>query len=200
MRLPKAFLVLGATLVAALALGQRYTVIDLGKLPENTGDSGYDINEKGHVAGLGGPPGRGFLWKPGVGKRELKPLPGGDFSCLAYALNNHDVVVGHGDSTNFQRAIRWVDGGPPQSLGILPDGQWSVAHGINDHGQIVGQSGNAFLWSPNGTMLDLGTLRVGHTWSHAWAISNDEVVVGASGTSTVSKPFRWTRATGMVEM
>lgn len=85
-------------------------------------------------------------------------------------------------------------------------GMSSWANAINDKEQVVGRfetgSGqHAFLWSRSQSMVDLGTLP-GMTESSATAINNDGVVVGWSATSTLESPraFRWTPATGMVDL
>jgi probable HAF family extracellular repeat protein len=73
-------------------------------------------------------------------------------------------------------------------LGDLPGGRdFSVARGINDAGQVVGESGtasgqsHAFVWTAADGMVDLGTF-VGATTpiSTAQAINNAGQVVGAS--------------------
>jgi probable HAF family extracellular repeat protein len=69
-------------------------------------------------------------------------------------------------------------------LGTL-SGSTSWAHGINDRGQVVGQSDTAagatraFLWDGGG-MADLGTL--GGPWAEALAINERGLVVGDSST------------------
>jgi len=69
-------------------------------------------------------------------------------------------------------------------LGTLPGGTFSIAYGINNHGQVVGYSdtasgeGHAFLWQ-KGEMTDLGTLP-GGTFSIAYGINDGGQAVGAS--------------------
>ena len=73
-------------------------------------------------------------------------------------MGSSDVV---GD-TFTGHAFLWTKDSGIQSLGTLPGDVSSLAKGINDKGQVVGQStdanGNsrAFLWQ-NGTMIDLNT-------------------------------------------
>jgi probable HAF family extracellular repeat protein len=81
-------------------------------------------------------------------------------------------------------------------LGTL-GGNYAVAFGINECGQIVGYSetasgyAHAFLWD-GGTMTDLGTL--GGNLSHAHGINERGQVVGTSETvSGYDHAFLWTK-------
>ena len=68
-------------------------------------------------------------------------------------------------------------------LGTLPGGSYSLAKGIDNAGQVVGESrGHAFLYS-SGTMTDLGTLPGGLD-SYATGINNAGQVVGYSDTAS----------------
>src|SRR2546422_786419 len=90
-------------------------------------------------------------------------------------------------SANVQVQVR--------TLGALPGDSTSLAHGINDAGQVVGQSGwlHAFLWD-NGTMTNLGNL--GGPLSAATGINNAGQVVGTSETpSGWSHAFLWQNGT-----
>jgi probable HAF family extracellular repeat protein len=82
----------------------------------------------------------------------------------------------------LQSAVLWDDG-VVTDLGRLPGGDFSVANGINDPGQVVGLSSaaaggqpHAFLWE-KGAMLDLGVFP-GDSGSSAAGINNRGQVVG----------------------
>lgn len=82
-------------------------------------------------------------------------------------------------------------------LGTLAGGAYSSAYGINDHGQVVGESNtasgenHAFLWTAENGMIDLGTLD-GGIYSWASGINNQGQVVGFSYTSTWGeRAFLW---------
>src|ERR1700730_11537974 len=72
-----------------------------------------------------------------------------------------------------------------RDLGTLPNGFVSTARGINDRGQVVGDSETNVLFQPhaflfdNGKMVDLGTLP-GADFSEALGINDHGKVVGFS--------------------
>jgi len=84
-------------------------------------------------------------------------------------------------------------------LQALPFGNGAIANGLNDLGQVVGQSNNfatatsaeAVLWQNDAThsIIDLGTLP-GDTVSSAQAINNAGQIVGWSQTSMNAGPAR----------
>ena len=89
-----------------------------------------------------------------------------------------------------------------KDLGALPGGTFSVAMGINDHGQIVGASEtngffpppDAFLFE-NGVMEDLGTLPGFNPFSEALGINNHGEIVGSSdATNAFLHATLWTPA------
>ncbi len=136
----------------------------------------YAINDLGHVTGnsnhLPGsnPFGNAFL-SAGAGTiLDLGRLPSPFFFSTGRAINVHDVVVGDsGGSGNAQHATLFA-GGIAQDLDCDtrgtrfpacngPGSGNSVALGINDAGQVVGQqNGLAFLWDSVNGMVDLNTL------------------------------------------
>jgi probable HAF family extracellular repeat protein len=125
--------------------------------------------------------------------QDLGTLPG-DTSSIAYGINptasQGVLVVGESDSASGQRhAFLWQND-VMTDLGI-PAGTASHAYGVNDAGQVTGDTvSGAFLWQ-NGVMTDLGTL--GGNGSSGQAINAGGQVVGASGVknSTYSHAFRW---------
>lgn len=119
-------------------LWQDGKMTDLGALPGSASSGAEAINARGHVAGESG--GHLWLWRDGK-LADLGTLAGSTGS-QANGINRHDHVVGGAD----------LPGGPPHAIlahhgtvtdlnGVIPAGSgWvlQVAHGINDHGWIVG--------------------------------------------------------------
>lgn len=149
----------------------------------------------------------------------------------AYGINNKGQVVGRdgtGSDISFNDkglVVRGSNGhaflysdGVRQDLGTL-GGSSSTAYGINDNGQVVGQSdissqsSHAFLWDADNGMQDLGTLDSyngpgtfkGYDSSYASSINNQGQIVGASvatviivdtrSSDPVEQTFRVDRAT-----
>ena len=113
---------------------------------------------------------------------------GGAINNAAQDINDWGEVVGYsdlsGDTTTH--AFLWTKETGIQDLGTLSGDTSSYAIGINNLGQVVGQScdasGNcrAFLWK-NGTMIDLNTLlRPGTSLylNGAFAINDQGEIVG----------------------
>jgi probable HAF family extracellular repeat protein len=113
---------------------------------------------------------------------HLTALPGNFTS--PYAINSSGEVVGTVFNLGLGHAATYY-AGTVTDLGTL-GGLGSLGEGINNSGQVVGQSsdntghGKAFLYSA-GTMSNLGTL--GGSFSQANAISSGGQIVGYSGTA-----------------
>jgi probable HAF family extracellular repeat protein len=155
--------------------------VDVGSSQANA------INSSGQVTGTLSSPSSpvscgavpcGFTYNNGV----IETFHQG-FYTSALAINDSGVVAGYtGDATSVSGFI--YSNGVFQELGTLPGDTGSRAYGINNSGQVVGNSFNnngsehGFLYS-NGTMQDLGTLP-GDTMSFAWSINNLGQVTGQS--------------------
>lgn len=122
------------------------------------------INDKGQVIGLTGNCTSVFhavLWNKGI-PTDLGTLEG--LLLTPTDINNEGQIVGFAaspDGTVF-RAFFWQNG-VATDLGTLAPDVFGLAFGINDKGQIVGDSCDqffdcrAFLWQ-DGTMTELNTL------------------------------------------
>jgi probable HAF family extracellular repeat protein len=161
-----------------------------------------------------------FRWNRFLPDAEpLGDLPGGAFSSEAYAVSQDgSIVFGHATNAagNFE-AFRWTASDGMQGLGFLPTGGYSSrVYGCNLAGdaacgeQFFQPAGvppplpvtQAFRWTASGGMEGLGFLPGANFYSTARSISADgSVVVGwAQDVSFTNRPFRWTEATGMVDL
>ena len=140
---------------------------NLGTLGGSVG-VGLGINASGKVAGYStnSQTYRPFLYN-GRKMKDLGDLGGG--TATAYAINRHGDVVGSSftaDGMNdpflyLSKTKTMIDLG---NLGRVSAQEWNVASGINDSGQITGESWDddlggffAFIWD-QGKMTNLGTL------------------------------------------
>jgi len=103
----------------------------------------------------------------------------GTGNSIATAINDNGVVVGRANNGGTGEAVSWTSG-TAASLGFQ-----GIAHGINNSGQIVGETGTGSLYDPGraflysgGVTTDLGDL--GGTKAVAYGINDLGVVVGYS--------------------
>jgi len=168
-----------------------------------------------------------FRWTPALGMKNLGALVPNGFSHARATSQDGTVVVGSTDvpgakpgDYNETHAFRWVLTNPATGAGAFTDlGPATLeALAVNGDGSvIVGnlKSNRASRWTQAGGVVDLGALP-GHTRSMATAVSADgTVVVGISSSNFItssfagpgpsfdkktSRAFRWTQATGMVDL
>src|SRR2546425_6683386 len=169
--------------VARTGLGTSFRIRNRALWEVGLDPSGPDVAD---ALGLSGTPGSVLAWN------ELGPAGTG------YDSGIGAVGVLPSSEPTFRQPLS--AGLTITDLGTL-GGSFSVASGINELGQVVGQSStssgfqHAFLWE-NGTMADLGTF--GGTFSEARSINDAGEIVGASNTTSGMFPidaFLWQHGT-----
>jgi probable HAF family extracellular repeat protein len=169
--------------------------------PNHDSSRGKGINSAGQVAGdvfLSTVPGfDAVLWDDD----EIIPLGTlGGAHGIAHAINQRGQVTGAARTpTNEFHAYLWDEKSGMTDLGALPGDTYSIGRGINNRGQVVGQSSpteavagffggcpnagpsdglpRAVLWGDDGAITDLGTL--GGKIGIAKSINARSVVVGS---------------------
>jgi probable HAF family extracellular repeat protein len=164
---------------------------------------GNDINNAGHIVGESPFPGTGsfdahaFLWTRQAGLIDLGT--GSNTGSVAFAINDHDVVVGQtltrfvGPFYGFvwTRATGLIEFKPQTPFG-------SSANDVNNHGLVVGNFGQrvgndiesrALVWTRAEGVVDLNTRIVGApaglTLFSADAISDNGSILASSNTGLV---------------
>src|ERR1039458_2227867 len=132
-----AFLIMAAPVAFAQST---YLVTDLGTLPGGSYSAASGINNNGQVVGGAGTtsgPDHAFLYSGGI-MSDLGAWGGSESD--AYAINNNGQVVGaFYVNGNICYAFLY-SGGVMTNLGTLPGGTYSLAFGVNDSGQVVGDA------------------------------------------------------------
>ena len=140
----------------------KHGMVDLGSFGGTCTVPG-GLNNRGEVVGASLVTGdvnqRAFLWKNGV-LRDLGGFEGGNTGAIA--VNEKGEAVGFA-----AHAALWKKVGEMIDLGTVGNDPCSFAQGINDEGQVVGDSSpsdcvnyntsRGFLWE-NGSIADLNTL------------------------------------------
>ncbi|MCZ6857851.1 MAG: hypothetical protein O7F70_07605, partial [Gemmatimonadetes bacterium] len=164
--------------------------------------STWALNEAGDVAGhvTCNLAQRAFRWTADTGL-QLVPMPPQTSESRALAISGSKVVGYHavsGDEFGHLGFLYDFETDEFTSLGTLPGGNWSVAHGINASGQITGYWGNnligfwnAFIWQA-GEMIDLGP-SLGEADSRAFGINDNGAITGWMGIGNIidSHAFIW---------
>jgi probable HAF family extracellular repeat protein len=138
------------------------------------------INDRGEVVGysdVAETAAHAFLWRRGT-MTDLGTLGGAESA--ATAINQRGEVVGWSDTAAGERhAFRWRRG-TMTDLGTLPGDSLSLAYGINDRGQVVGQSSSGPVRWQRGAMTRLASPK-GATYGAAFDINNRGDIVGYAG-------------------
>lgn len=119
------------------------------------------------------------------------------------SINDNGMIAGSLRKPSGEYAAFVWDNGVTTPLGTLPGYSNSIAHAINNAGQIVGYSWNqrgvddhAFIWE-EGNFIDIGALPgIPWEWSIATDINEHGQVVGPSGSSG----FLWDAINGVTEI
>jgi probable HAF family extracellular repeat protein len=199
------------------ANGTQGSMTDLGNFGGWSNGAG-GINGLGQVVGasdLGTVASHAFLWNPSTANGTSGALIDlgtlGGTSSWARDINGSGHIAGGSDTSGGDyHAFLWnpttANGtsGAMTDLGTVSGTTTSDAEGINDAGQIAGQSfggsssiaAAAFLYS-GGQMIDLGHLGGGNVQedSAALGINNFGQVVGESSTGPATHAFLWTPST-----
>jgi probable HAF family extracellular repeat protein len=163
----------------------------------NLGSLGYPpsvahaINNHGQVVGMAqtlGQPLDAFLWTQAKGLRDISP---DTLGAEAFAINGTGQIAGSlALDLDTIHAVVWRRNGTVTDLGTL-GGNFSVATGINQWGEVVGfstmlqgsSSGHGFAWTRKNGLIDLGALS-GMDYSYMNAVNSGGQMVGFSSSTT----------------
>lgn len=164
-------------------------------------------------------PGMTFPAHAQAGAAAARPQPVG-FGKATYRVINLSDGEAVGDvavNASGQVAFSWAadplqgtvaayfyDGASVRNIGRLGNG-FAIATGLNNSGQVVGQSLNArgldrtFVWSTRSPMVEIDVLPgVGYTGRAI--INNNGVVAGLMSTPTGIRAYRWSRTDGAIDL
>jgi probable HAF family extracellular repeat protein len=202
-----------AVVPAAASAAGSYSIAAMGAFPGGSklGSEAYAVNGSGQIVGSSGisvDQVRGFSYTPSAGMVNLGVLPGGSlWSSQAFGVNDNGEVVGASSTAHDRlRSFSYTPSGGMVDLGRLPGGYDSTARGVNDSGQIVGDStigstAHAFSYTSSRGMVDLGRLPGATGGAVAFAVNNSGEIVGDSGTAGgAAHAFSYTPAGGMVDL
>lgn len=185
-------------------------------LPANNNFSrGYAINDAGVIVGEdNNNQTKAFMFKNGV-TTQIDGLQGPGSGGVAHDINNAEQIVGGSSNGSTTRPFlhengTTIDLGVPAGLSTATGRAWA----INDDGDIAGVARRADNTATQATIwkevagayvpTTIGSLGDGNQFSQAFAINDDEVVVGYSnvviGTSNRDRGFIWTELTGLIEL
>lgn len=171
---------------------------------------GADINDKGEIAGAAafaaGGPGHAARWNSRNAIQDLGTLAGG--SSAAVAINEAGTVVGWTQAAHdpgLRIPFRWTRERGMQALGTFASVEATAAD-VNADGDIGGSAplrkggaAHAFLWTPKGGLIDLGT--GSGSASGATRLNDKGTLIGfISKLPAFGVGFVWTRSDGLIEI
>jgi probable HAF family extracellular repeat protein len=158
---------------------------DLGTLTGGSSSSANGINNNGMVVGIsdvlvsGAIQRHAFAWTSADGMQDLGSLGGVNTMSSARRINDAGKVVGYYMGTDSkQHAFIWSQATGMQDLGVLGNG--SMANGINNNGQVVGESNGgfgSFFWSESTGSINLKTFGANRR-IYAYDINSSGQIVG----------------------
>jgi len=153
-----------------------------------------------------------FRWTTAGGFQTIPHLSGANNGFATGLSADGSIVVGwsFGGSLPFYgRATKWNGAGTPTNLGLLPGRLWSEATAISANGNVVvgfcgdnlANSNNTepFRYVGGGPMQSLGVM-AGQVYNVATAASADGSVIAGYSNFNAPRGFRWTAATGVVDL
>ena len=163
-------------------------VTAIGTLPGAAASSATAINKYQDVVGYSTTPTdiyphKAILWTRQGGMRVLLPKFTG--STVAYGINGAGTAVGYAMSKTSSKAFVVTAAGRVTyyELPLLNRAatSYAVAYGINEKGQVVGESNTRAFVIDNGVIVDLNTqipAEAGWTLSIAYGINSSGQIVG----------------------
>ncbi len=178
-------------------------MIDLGTISGGTESEAWAINEHGVVVGeIDLPNGhhRAFSWTATSGMQDLGTLGGED--AIAEGVNDAGEIVGFSTVAGggATQGFVWTAHGGMKDAGTL-NGANTRLRSITHSGAVgtgTGQ-GQAVLWHASTGFIGLGFL-AGGSFSYGARINAREEIAGFADTDVSTHAFRWTQATGMVDL
>jgi len=160
---------------------------------------------------FGGNPTQAYRASSATGFQYLGFLPGGTATRATGISGDGNIVAGWGNSTNGNRAFRWIYD-PATLTGTLDElptigGRGATSSGISRDGRVIVGSlqdssfrEEAAYWVGDSSPIALGYLPGGDQSIANAANADGSVIVGTAGTFSGQNAFRWTAATGMVDL
>ncbi len=192
------------------------TMTQLPGLPDFTREStATGINDFGQISGYAtdGFSDRAVRWTEEDGAQNLGGILATVYS-RGYAINDAGQVVGYYNDGSGDRAFLWHPVTGMLDLGAVSGGDdFSQAYGISNTnvdsldalypGSVVGMEDNiAFLWTPTGGMISLGSIPGGRDWESAgFGVNIYGQVVGYSDEGPGDdRAFLWQSDLGMLDL